>query len=124
MGKRKSLPYDRDGGAVVIQRRLLTSHAYVALRPQEKALLHLLQVHWRHGEPVAFGVREAMRLIPCSKSTAIRSFDVLQESGFIELVDESVFCSRTMSKARTWRLTWMPWNFKAPTNEWENSDAA
>jgi len=124
MGKKKGgLPYDNRGGVVAIQRRLLTSPAYLALRAPEKALLHLMQVHWRHDKPIAFGVREAMRLIPCSDKVAMRSFKTLQDAGFIEMVDESIFCSRTQSKTRTWRLTWRPWNFKEPTNDWEKSDA-
>lgn len=123
-GKKQSLPFDGRGGVVTIQRRLLNSPAYLALTPFAKSLVHLLQVHWRPDEPVAFGVREARRLIPCGNKTAMRAFQELQESGFIVMVDDSLFCSRTQSKARTWRLTWMPFKRNAPTNDWENRHAA
>lgn len=117
--KKHSLPFDNKGGTVVIQRRLLASTRYLSLSPEAKALIALLQVHWRNDVPVAYGVREAKEKIRCAKGTAQRAFDQLQSAGFIELIDECLFCSRTQSKARTWRLTWMPYMSKFPTNEWE-----
>ncbi|HHF0608846.1 TPA: hypothetical protein ACPH4Z_002204 [Pseudomonas aeruginosa] len=50
----------------------------------------------------------------------MRAFSELNEAGFIVMIDESLFCSRTQSKTRTWRLTWLPcWNHRPPTNDWE-----
>jgi len=60
----------------------------------------------------------------CNNRTAIAAFDELQERRFIEMVDESFFCSRTESKSRTWRLTWMPFNHQFPTMEWEEYESA
>ena len=120
MAKKKGLPFDSRGGVVTIQRRLLKSRSYLALPPQAKVLITLLQRHWTPNGPVAFGVRQAEEEIPCSRALAMRSFNELVEAGFIEMVDESLFCSRTQSKSRTWRLTWMPcWRNRAPTNDWE-----
>lgn len=120
MAKKKSgLPFDSRGGVVTIQRRLLTSDAYLALSPQAKALIHLLQVHWRPDKPIGYGIREAERSIPCSRKLAIRAFKELVNAKFIEKVDDSLFCSRAKSKTRTWHLTWMPWNHLAPSNKWE-----
>lgn len=121
MPKKNSLPFDRRGGVVSIQSRLLKSRAYLRLSPQAKVLMHLMQVYWRPHEPVGFGVREAERSIPCSRKTAMRAFQELQDSGFIKLVEDSLFCSRTQSKTRTWRLTWLPWNHHSPTNDWEKT---
>lgn len=123
MSNRKNpLPFDKAGGTVVIQRRLLTSRAYLNLTPYAKVLMHLMHRHWTPANPVAFGVRQAMAEIPCSKVIARRSFYELQSAGFIVLVDESLFCSRSQSKTRTWRLTWMPcWRNRAPTNDWETT---
>lgn len=120
MRKKSRLPFDSVGGVVVTQRRLLASPAYLGLSAQAKALITLLQRHWTPAGPVGFGVRQAEQEIPCSRTLAMRVFNELVEAGFIVLVDESLFCSRTQSKTRTWRLTWMPcWNNKAPSNEWE-----
>lgn len=118
--KKSSLPFDGRGGRVVIQKRLLGSEAYLGLSAQAKVLVHLLHREWSVKGPVAFGVRQAEREIPCSRALAMRAFHELQEAGFIVMVDESRFCSRTQSKTRTWRLTWVPcWRHREPTNDWE-----
>lgn len=98
---------------------MLNSEAYFQLKPIEKVLLLLLHEQWRNDRPVSFGVREAAEKIPCNVNTAAKAFKALQEAGFIVLVDESMFNSRTGSKAREWRLTWLPYMDKPPTNEWE-----
>lgn len=123
MGKKRGLPFDRAGGGVVaIQRRLLASQAYEDLGSHGQALVMFLHLHWSPNGPVGFGVREAQRKLGCSRKVAMRTFRELQEAGFIVLVDESRFCSRTQSKTRTWRLTWMPdWRNQKPTNNWEAS---
>lgn len=118
-GKKHSLPFDRRGGVLVMQRFLLSSPAFLALSPQAKALVILMQVHWRPDKPVGYGVREAQAKIPCSRKLAMRAFEELERAGFIIMVDESLFDSRTKSKSRTWRLTWMPFNGQKPTNDWE-----
>lgn len=121
MAKRGSLPFDKKGGVVVVQRRLLSSPAYLGLTAQAKVLMMLLQRHWSASGPVDFGVRQAQEEIPCSKTLAMRAFKELENAGFIVMVDESLFSSRTQSKTRTWRLTWLPcWRHRAPTNDWEH----
>jgi hypothetical protein len=117
--KKHQLPFDSRGGVVVMPLRMITSPTYQTLTPQAKHLMVLLQVHWRNDKPVDYGIREAMDKIPCSDKTASKSFKLLQERGFITCVNESFFSSRTQSKARGWRLEWMPFNNKSPTNTWE-----
>ncbi len=123
MANNKSkLLFDREGGTVAIQRRLLASKGYLNLTPYAKVLMTLIHRHWTPAGPVGFGVRQAEREIPCSRRIAMRAFNELEKSGFIVKEDESLFCSRTKSKTRTWRLTWMPcWGNRAPTNDWEKS---
>ncbi|HDZ07509.1 MAG TPA: hypothetical protein ENH93_07590 [Pseudohongiella sp.] len=98
---------------------MYTSPAWLALSPAATKLMSLLHIHWKNDKPVDYGVREAMEKIGCAKGTARRAFEELQRSGFIEMVDESLFSSRSQSKARTWRLTWLPFKDGLPTNEWE-----
>lgn len=119
--KKSSLPFDRRGGAMVTQRFMLDSPAYLALSSQAKALMTLMQVHWRPDKPVGYGVREAQAKIPCSRKVAMRTFEELECAGFIVMVDESLFDSRAGSKSRTWRLTWMPFESRKPTNDWEKA---
>lgn len=117
--KRSKLLFDKRRGVVVMQRVMLESDSYLSLSAQAKCLMILIQMHWTDFGPVAYSVVEAMRKIPCSKGTAMNAFLELQRQGFIEMVDESLFNSRLQSKSRTWRLTWMPYRSKAPTNDWE-----
>lgn len=117
--KKQSLPFDKRGGVVAIRRPLLESENYLTLRPQEKVLITLLQIHWRNDKPVDYGVDEAAKKIPCDRRTAMRAFKVLRERGFISLVNESIFNSRTQSTSRSWRLEWLPYNSKEPSNKWE-----
>lgn len=118
MAKRK-LPFDKRGGVIAVRTGLLKSPQWLALSPCATKLMMLLQLHWSNTKPVDYGIREAMTKIGCAKATARKAFNELQDAGFIEMVDESMFSSRSQSKARTWRLTWMPYMDKLPTNDWE-----
>lgn len=117
--KKPQQPFDRRGGAVVISAHLIRSPHYLGLPPPAKTLMTLMQLHWRPFDPVAYGVKEAAEKIPCDKKTARKAFDILSERGFITCIEESYFSSRTQSRARTWRLEWMPFNDNPPRNTWE-----
>jgi hypothetical protein len=97
---------------------------YQKLPPSAKVLILLLQTQYDNSSTklVAYGVREAAKRIPCSKDTATKAFKILQECGFIECKEQSLFNSRTGSKTREWRLTWMPWRGKEPSHEWEQNN--
>jgi hypothetical protein len=115
----KPLPFDRKGGMLAINRRMLNSPAFMSLRAQQKVLIFLLHEQWRNDKPIAYSVREAAEKIPCKLNTACKAFAVLAERGFICCVELSQFNSRHGSRAREWRITWMPFNYDAPTNDWE-----
>jgi hypothetical protein len=118
-GRRIKQPFDRRGGVVVTGAYLLKSEPYLSLMPQAKVLITLLQVHWRPDKLVDFGIREAAEKIPCDPKTASKAFNQLQELGFIKCIEQSIFSSRTMSKSRTWRLEWLPFNGQPPRNTWD-----
>jgi len=117
--KRFQQPFDRRGSVVVVGIHLLKSRQFLSLMSQAKVLMLLLLQHWRSDKPVAYGIREAAEKIPCDRRTAMKAFDQLMERGFVTMVDYSTFCSRTESKSRTWKLEWMPFNDKPPSNLWE-----
>lgn len=117
--KKSNLPFDRAGGVVAIQRRLLESHNYSTLSPYAKALISLLQIHWSNDKYVDYGVREAQKKIPCARKTAMKAFKELQKRGFITCMELAFFSSRTESKSRSWRLEWLPSNGLEPSNLWE-----
>ena len=119
--KKNALPFDKEGGTVTVQRPLYDHQAWLTLISPAKTLIALMQLHWRNDKPVAYGIREAMEKIPCAKGTARRAFKQLEEHGFIEMIDESIFDTRSGSKTRTWRLTWMPYNYRFPSNDWKKN---
>ena len=118
--KKSQQPFDSEGGVTVIQRRLLDSDNYLTLSPHAKALIPLLQTHWKPDKYVDYGVREAQKKIPCARKTAMKSFDELQERGFITCMELAFFSSRTECKSRAWRLEWLPYNYQEPLNTWED----
>ena len=108
------------GGVVALPMIMLKSNAYISLSAQAKTLMVLMQQHWRYDRPIGYGIREACKLLPCSKGKAQKVFKELEAGGFIVKIDESLFNSRIGSKTRTWRLTWMPYQNKRPTTEFLN----
>lgn len=120
MSRRKqALPFDKRGGAIVTQRRLLESAAYLKLSLPARCLMPLMQCHWRNDKPVAYSTREAAERLSCDRRVAMKAMNELETTGFIRLADYSMFNSRTGSKARTWILTWLPYMDRPPTNDWE-----
>lgn len=117
--KKPKLGYDQRGGVMVISRAMRESSAYVSMPATAKVLMDLLQMQWRNDKSVAYGIREATQKIGCTRNTAVKAFKILQERGFIICDEESFFSSKTGSRAREWRLTWMPFDYKNPTHDWE-----
>lgn len=117
--KRFKQPFDKRGGVLITSTHLLKSQQYLLLMPQAKVLLTLLQIHWKADKLVDYGIREAAEKIPCDPKTAGKAFKQLQELGFITCIEQSIFSSRTLSKSRTWRLEWLPFNGQTPKNTWE-----
>jgi hypothetical protein len=117
--KKPKLGYDQRGGVLAVSRAMRESFVYESMPPTAKVLMDLLQLQWRNDRPVAYGVREAAKRIGCKADTAGKAFKILLERGFIVCVNESLFNSKTGSKVREWRLTWMPFEYSAPTHDWE-----
>ena len=120
MSKKFKIPFDNRGGVCVLSRLMLNHENYLTLPAQAKVLILLLHEQWRDEREVDFGIREASEKIPCSRPTAMKAFNRLERRGFIKCVTPAMFSSRTESKTRTWRLTWMPFVSRKPTSEWEN----
>lgn len=121
--KKHKLDFDSRGGVIVISRTMTEHPAYETMPCTAKVLMILLQTHWDNYKPVAYGVREAAVKLGCNFKTSIKAFNILQERGFIVCDSPSLFNSRSGSKAREWRLSWMPFNDKKPTHDWEKWQA-
>jgi hypothetical protein len=117
--KKPKLGYDSRGGVLAVSRAMRQSLVYESMPSTAKVLMDLLQMQWRSDKPVGYGVREAAQKIGCTKNTAGKAFDILLDRGFIVCFEQSLFNSRTGSKTREWRLTWMPFDDKDPTHNWE-----
>ncbi|MGZ4958712.1 MAG: hypothetical protein ACXV7J_05630 [Methylomonas sp.] len=113
------LGFDKRGGVLAVSRAMRESDAYESMPSTAKVLMDLLHLQWRNDRPVAYGVREAAEKIGCTPNTAGKAFKILHERGFIVCVNESFFNSKSGSKAREWRLTWMPFECRNPTHDWE-----
>jgi hypothetical protein len=116
--KKPKLGFDRRGGVMVVSRGMRESYVYESMPATAKVLMDLLHMQWRNDRPVAYGVREASSKIGCTPTTASKAFKILHERGFIVCHEESFFNSKTRSKAREWRLTWMPFEGRNPTHDW------
>lgn len=116
----KKPKFDKRGQAIVFKTNMLKSHQYLSLTAQAKVLMVLLQICWRADKAIDYGVREAAEKIPCSIKTASKAFKQLEERGFVTMIEYSMFSSRTQSKARSWRLEWMPFMDFPPKNTWED----
>ena len=123
MPKKKTKLSFGKGSIIAIKKRLVDSEAFLTMHPTANKLFLLLQSQWRHDRPVGYGVREAAKKIGCAHNTAAKAFQELEKRGFIIREEESFFNSRNGSRAREWRLTWMPYTWggyaKPPSNEWE-----
>ncbi len=120
MAKKFKIPFNQRGGVIVMEMHMLKHKNYLTLSPHAKVLINLLHQHWRNDKEVDYGTREAAQKIPSSKRTAMKAFKELEERGFITCKSPAVFSSRTGSKARTWKLEWMPFNDRKASNRWEN----
>lgn len=120
MSNKRKIPFDKRGGVIVMSLYILKHKNYLSLSPQAKVLMQLMQEHWRDEKEIDYGIREAAEKIPCSRPTAMKAFDQLDKRGFIRKISESMFSSRTESRTRSWKLTWMPFLSMRPTNDWEN----
>lgn len=113
------LKFDGRGGVMVVSRAMRESYTYESMPASAKVLMDILHLQWRNERAVAHGVREAAKKIGCTPSTASKAFKILQERGFIICEKESLFNSKSGSKTREWCLTWMPFECRNPSNDWE-----
>lgn len=92
--------------------RLLNSHAYRSLSPNDRALLLELTMmeNGSNNGSISLSVRDAADRMGIADQKAVtRSFDTLMTLGFIELTRDAYFRVKAAehSRARCWRLTWL-----------------
>jgi hypothetical protein len=98
-------------------KEMMRSPAYRDLRPAERALLDelLLICDGPNNGKISLEVRQAAKLIRCTKGTVSKAFHSLAAHGFIENTRGDRWQDRV---AREWRLTSVHWQGREPTNDW------
>ena len=113
---KKAKSYVHPGGVIGFPRCVLRSSAYRDLNTNARALMLELQDVWRPHEPgLHYSVRRAAEALGIAIGTAGNAFSELADHGFIKCVCESDWFN---GKAREWRLTWLSYNGKEPSNDW------
>jgi hypothetical protein len=94
------------GKFVMLHNFMLNTPAWLALKPQERAVYVVLRSRYWGGNngTIGLSVRDAAALCNISKDTAAKSLRRLQELGFIECAQEGAF-SMKVRHASEWRLT-------------------
>jgi hypothetical protein len=109
---------------VRLPHRLLQSEAYRSLPQTARALLVELAMmeNGRNNGSLFLSVRDAADRLGMSDQTSLgRAFEELVDRGLIRCTKEAHFEVKAaeVSRARCWRLTWLPANNRPATNEWE-----
>ena len=108
-----------------IPHEILLSAAYRSLDPMARALLLelVMMEKGKNNGSLWLSVKDAVdRLGITDARPAIRSFELLQLVGLIAMTKEAHFSIKASetSRARCWRLTWLPFDGKPPSNDWRD----
>lgn len=108
--------------------RILISESYRSLDPTARSLLTELTMieNGKNNGSLWLSVSDATdRLGLSDDRPAMRAFDDLQDRGFIRMTKDAHFSIKTAetSRARCWRITWLPFDRKAASNDWQSYQA-
>lgn len=108
--------------------RILISEAYRSLDPVGRAsLIELVMLeNGKNNGSLWLSVSDLTdRLGLADQRAAMRAFDDLQDRGLTVMTKDAHFSVKAAetSRARCWRLTWLPFDGKPPTHVWEKYQA-
>ena len=108
--------------------RILQSEAYRSLDPVARSLLTelvMIESGKNNGSLWLSIVDATDRLGLSDARPAMRGFEDLQDRGFIRMTKDSHFSIKAAetSRARCWRVTWLAFDRKAPSNDWSDYQA-
>ena len=115
--RRSKFESHRPNGFMQFYRQIYDSSAYRSLSFIERgALLHMLY-HFipERSEVIAMSNRRLAREIGVNKDTAGRALRRLEAVGLIRMIDESNWY---LGSARSYRLTFMPYQGRQPSDDW------
>ncbi|MES2493571.1 MAG: hypothetical protein V4579_09875 [Pseudomonadota bacterium] len=104
--------------------RILLSEAYRSLDPVARALLTELVMidNGKNNGSLWLSIADATdRLGLADQRPAMRAFDDLQDRGVLVMTKDAHFSVKAgeTSRARCWRITWLPFDGKPPTHDWQ-----
>lgn len=113
---------------VSLRHRMLMSEAFRSLDLAARALLTELVMleNGKNNGSLWLSVQDATdRLGLADARPAMRAFDDLRDRGLIAMTKDAHFTVKAAetSRARCWRLTWLPFDGKPPTNNWQSYEA-
>ena len=108
--------------------RILISEAYRSLDLVARALLTEIVMieNGKNNGSLWLSVADATDRLGLSDARpAMRGFEDLQDRGLIAMTKDSHFSIKAAetSRARCWRITWLAFNCKAATNDWDSYSA-
>lgn len=107
---------------------ILLSEAYRSLDCVARALLNeiVMMENGKNNGSLWLGTADATgRLGLADQRPAMRAFTDLQDRGLIAMTKDAHFSVKTAetARARCWRITWLPFDGKAATNDWKGYSA-
>jgi hypothetical protein len=117
MAKNKTKPFQRDGGYFTMDRAVYWSGSFQSLTTIDRVVIFHLTSYYipNRIEKIAMSSRRLAAEVGINKDTAAKSLKRLTEAGFLSIVSESMWL---YGKARSYRLTFKPFNGRIPTDEW------
>lgn len=116
MARKFKSKIDRTRQFHIVYRDWFESDAYRSLNCVQRSLLHELHaLYLPSRNDVFLSTRRAAKRLHVNADTARKAFHVLENRGFIKLINGHLWQQR---KARTWRLTFMSYNNREPTDDW------
>ncbi len=115
--KKRKPKYNRPEGVLAVPRSIIRSEAYQHLSGKAVKLMLILQDVYNPNEGVVhYSTKRAEEAMQMSHPTVCKAFHELMDKRYIELIDHHDWMN---GKAREWRLTWMPFKGREPTDDWQ-----
>lgn len=119
---------DREARFARLPHAVLESEAYRSLDLTARALLTeiIMLDNGKNNGSLWLAVADAKdRLGLADARPVMRAFDDLVERGLTRMTKDAHFSVKTAeaSRARCWRITWLAWDGKPPSNEWQSYQA-
>ena len=121
MASGKTKLFQRPGGYFTMERAVYWSEPFQSLTPIDRMVIFHLTSYYipNRVESIAMSSRRVANELGINKDTAAKSLRRLTDTGFLDIVSESMWL---YGRARSYRLTFKPYKGRIPTDEWARND--